>query len=189
MAPADWRLISMWEGEPVGVDPRRPLLGFVLVAVLCAVLMTISVGRGFGVDLVHPGKPIATPPVRTPVEPPADVVVVPASVTLPDGLSADPYAVVASGGPVPASASEESASESTATESTPDTTVDTEATTSSPRVERKAHRAATKAERKADKAAAKAERKADKAAAKAGRKADKAAAKAARDAAKAARKG
>ena len=127
MAPADWRLISMWEGEPVGVDPRRPLLGFVLVAVLCAVLMTISVGRGFGVDLVHPGKPIATPPVRTPVEPPADVVVVPASVTLPDGLSADPYAAaVASGGPVPASASEESASESTATESTPDTTVDEE---------------------------------------------------------------
>ena len=180
MAPADWRLISMWEGEPVGVDPRRPLLGFVLVAVLCAVLMTISVGRGFGVDLVHPGKPIATPPVRTPVEPPADVVVVPASVTLPDGLSADPYAVVASGGPVPASASasEESASESTATESTPDTTVDTEATTSSPKVERKADKAATKAERKADKAAAKAER-----------KADKAAAKAARDAAKAARKG
>ena len=179
MAPADWRLISMWEGEPVGVDPRRPLLGFVLVAVLCAVLMTISVGRGFGVDLVHPGKPIATPPVRTPVEPPADVVVVPASVTLPDGLSADPYAAaVASGGPVPASASEESASESTATESTPDTTVDTEATTSSPKVERKADKAATKAERKADKAAAKAER-----------KADKAAAKAARDAAKAARKG
>ena len=134
MAPADWRLISMWEGEPVGVDPRRPLLGFVLVAVLCAVLMTISVGRGFGVDLVHPGKPIATPPVRTPVEPPADVVVVPASVTLPDGLSADPYAIVASGGPVPASA-DESASDSTATESTPDatdTTVDTETTTSSP---------------------------------------------------------
>ena len=50
----------MWEGDPVGVDPKRPLVGFALVAVLCAVLMSVSVGKGYSFDLFQPGKPIAS---------------------------------------------------------------------------------------------------------------------------------
>ena len=50
----------MWEGDPVGVDPKRPLVGFALVAVLCAVLMTLSVGKGWSFDFLQPGKPIAS---------------------------------------------------------------------------------------------------------------------------------
>lgn len=50
----------MWEGDPVGVDPKRPLVGFALVAVLCAVLMSLSLGRGWSFDLFQPGKPITS---------------------------------------------------------------------------------------------------------------------------------
>jgi hypothetical protein len=95
MVPRDWRLVSMWEGDPVGVDQKRPLVGFVLVAVLCAVLMAVSVGRGFGFDdIVRPGRPIAAPVERTPVEPPTDVVVRDTPVEIPAELTAQPLAAV-----------------------------------------------------------------------------------------------
>ena len=83
----------MWEGEPVGVDQKRPLAGFALVAVLCAVLMTLSVSRGWSLDLIHPGRPIVTagqaekaPHDRRAAEPTADVT----TVSIPVELSAQP---------------------------------------------------------------------------------------------------
>src|SRR6478672_1554083 len=60
MTRPDWRLVNVWEGDPVGVDPKRPLVGFALVAMLCAVLMFLSVGRGWSFDFIQPGKPIAS---------------------------------------------------------------------------------------------------------------------------------
>src|SRR6478672_8031246 len=60
MTRPDWRLVNVWEGDPVGVDPKRPLVGFALVAMLCAVLMFLSVGRGYSFDFIQPGKPIAS---------------------------------------------------------------------------------------------------------------------------------
>ena len=99
MARRDWRLVSMWEGDPVGVDQKRPLVGFALVAVLCAVLMFVSVGRGFGLsDFVHPGRPIAAPVEHTPAERPAGPArqdgpaAIPAAI--PAELSAQPLAAV-----------------------------------------------------------------------------------------------
>lgn len=61
MTLPDRRLVCMWEAEPVGVDPRRPLVGFALVAVLCAVLMMVTVGRGWGTDVFGPARPLAAP--------------------------------------------------------------------------------------------------------------------------------
>jgi hypothetical protein len=156
----------MWEEEPVGVDPKRPLVGFALVAVLCAVLMTLSVGRGWGGELFHPGKPIANVAAgghldRVPS--PAPQQVEPVEVNIPAELSTQPLCV-AVGSPVVKKAVSEPAQ---------DATKDTKAT----------NRAADKAERRADKA----ERKADRAASKAAKAADKAAAKAERSAAKAER--
>src|SRR6478752_5762867 len=98
MARRHWRLVSMWEGDPVGVDQKRPLVGFVLVAALCAVLMFVSVGRGFGLsDFVRPGRPIAAPVERTPAEPPGSALKdVPAAIpaAIPAELSAQPLAAV-----------------------------------------------------------------------------------------------
>jgi hypothetical protein len=169
MVTADWRLVSMWEGEPVGVDPRRPIVGFVLVAVLCAVLMAMSVGRGFGVDLIRPGKPISSPPARAQAEPPAGAPAAQPTVSIPDELSSQPYAVVGSGG------TEETDAQQTEAQSEPTT-----------------DRAVTRAERKAAleriRDAVKAQREADREAAKAERDAAKADRGAAKDAAKAGRR-
>src|SRR5690349_15765882 len=95
MVRRDWRLASMWEGDPVGVDQKRPLVGFALVTALCAVLMSVSVERGFGLsDIVHPGKPIAAPREHTPLEPPAEPLRQVAPAAIPAELSAQPLAVV-----------------------------------------------------------------------------------------------
>ena len=100
MARRDWRLVSMWEGEPVGIDQKRPLAGFALVAVLCAVLMTLSVARGWGLDIFHPGRPIAAagqadaaPHVRRHPAPTTD----PAPVSIPTELSTQPLGVATGG--------------------------------------------------------------------------------------------
>ena len=115
MARRDWRLVSMWEGDPVGVDQKRPLVGFALVAVLCAVLMFVSVGRGFGLsDFVHPGRPISAPVEHTPSERPAGPARqdVPAAVpaAIPAELSAQPLAAV-----VAAASAEKAATEGSET--------------------------------------------------------------------------
>ena len=205
----------MWEEEPVGVDPKRPLVGFALVAVLCAVMMTLSVSRGWSVDLVHPGKPLVAPAAGPVVGPPSQAPVPsePRELSIPAELTTQPLGV-AHGGP---------ATKKSATHATPEAEVafeavtETQVVTSVPEVVRsgKDARSADKAQRKADrtadktaakaqrqsektamkalrtlqKAAAKAERKAEKAAARAQRDAEKAAAQAQREAEKAARKG
>ena len=178
MTPRDWRLVSMWEGDPVGVDQKRPLVGFALVAVLCAILMTLSVGQGWGVDIFRPGKPIAVPAEAVRLAPAQEQPTAErGAVSIPAELSAQPLGVAVS---EPLS---KRVARATA-QSEPDEQDDAQ----SPAPERQADSAAQRAERKADRAAAKAQRKADKAAAKALRKADKAAAKALRDAEKAAAK-
>lgn len=148
----------------MGVDPKRPLVGFALVAVLCAVLMTLSVGRGWGGELFHPGKPIANVaagghldrvPSPQPVEP-----VEPVEVSIPAELSTQPLGVAAGSSVVKKAVSQPIQDAAKATKDT------------------KGHRVADKAERKA----AKAERKAAKAAEKAAAKAERDAAKAERDA-------
>ena len=98
MARRDWRLVSMWEGDPVGVDQKRPLVGFALVAVLCAVLMFVSVGRGFGLsDFIRPGRPIAAPVERTPTAPPGGPMHQHVPAAIPAELSAPPLAAVVAG--------------------------------------------------------------------------------------------
>lgn len=151
----------------MGVDPKRPLVGFALVAVLCAVLMSLSVGRGWGGELFHPGRPIANVAAgghldRVPS--PAPQPVEPVEVDIPAELSTQPLGVAA-GSPVVKKA---------VSQPTQDATEATKAT--------KGHRVADKAERKAAKAADKAERKAVKAAEKAAAKAERNAAKAEWDA-------
>jgi hypothetical protein len=189
----------MWEGEPVGVDQKRPLVGFALVAVLCAVLMTISVGQGWGADIFRPGKPIAAPvEIRHRALAPAEAQAAEgAAVSIPAELSAQPLGVTVSEPRVKRVARAAARSEAQAQPEEQD-----EAEAQAPAPERqavkaqheadkaaaKAAREAAKAERQAAKTAAKAERDAAKAAAKAERDAAKAAAKAERDAAKAAAK-
>jgi hypothetical protein len=187
----------MWEEEPVGVDPKRPLVGFALVAVLCAVLMTLSVGRGWGVDLFHPGKPIATSAAgghvdRVPSPSPQRVPA--AEAKIPAELSTQPLGV-AVGAPTAKQASQptgDTGSESVRETPSPDATRASKdvraADKAAAKALRQADKAAAKALRQADKAALKALRQADKAAAKALRQADKAAAKALRQADKAAEK-
>jgi hypothetical protein len=86
----------MWEGDPVGVDQKRPLVGFALVSVLCAVLMALSVGRGWSLDLFHPGKPIAAPDSRVEVDPePPARPDGPRVVTIPAELEPQPLAAAA----------------------------------------------------------------------------------------------
>ena len=172
----------MWEGEPVGVDQKRPLVGFALVAVLCAVLMTVSVGRGWGMDIFRPGKPIAAPAEvrhRAPVHAAEARSVARQTVTIPAELSAQPL-----GAAVPEPISKRVA------RATAQSQPDGQAATQSQAPERQADRATQRAERmatrEADKAAAKAEREAEQAAAAAARDAERAAAEAAREAEKAA---
>ena len=168
----------MWEEEPVGVDPKRPLVGFALVAVLCAVLMTLSsVGRGWGGELFHPGKPIAAPSAGSHLDrvpSPAPQRVQHAEANIPAELSTQPLGVA-----VGAPAAKKAVSR-------PTVETETVAETTAPDSTRAADKATAKAQRQADKAAAKALRQADKAAAKAQRQADKAAAQAQREADKAA---
>jgi hypothetical protein len=179
----------MWEGEPVGVDQKRPLVGFALVAVLCAVLMTVSVGQGWGVDIFRPGKPIAAPAEirhRAPAHAGDARPVEHEKVTIPAELSAQPLGAAV---PEPISKRVARATAQSQPEVTRSEDTQPEAT-QAPAPERRADRAAQRAERTAEKALTKLQRKADKAAAKAERKAareaEKAAAAAARDAAKAA---
>jgi hypothetical protein len=182
----------MWEGEPVGVDQKRPLVGFALVAVLCAVLMTLSVGQGWGMDLFRPGKPIAAPAElrhRAPVHADKTQPIPHETVTIPAELSAQPLGV-ATPQPVSTRVARATAAQSPAPAPQADRAAqraERKAEKALAKLQRKADKAATKAERKAAKTAAKAERDAEKAAAKAARDAEKAAAAAARDAAKLAR--
>src|SRR5687768_9920832 len=92
----------MWEGEPVGVDPKRPLVGFALTAVLCAVLMALSVGgRGWSTGVFEPGRPIAgevTGDVLERAAVPAAVAAGP--VSIPVELSTQPLGTAAAG-PLP----------------------------------------------------------------------------------------
>lgn len=196
----------------MGVDPKRPLVGFALVAVLCAVLMSVSVNRGWSLDFVQPGKPIASSAGghadRVPA--PAPAAAEPVEVGFPVELTAQPFAApslartkraVATSASVPAadaSATNETAADVTVAADTSGRRADRaedrtarKAEKSAARAERKLARHEAKAERKADREAARSQRKAEKAAAKAERKAEHAAAKAVRaaekDAAKAAR--
>jgi hypothetical protein len=188
MARRDWRLVCMWEGDPVGVDQKRPLVGFALVAVLCAVLMSLSVGRGFGLDdLVQPGKPIAAPVEHRPAAPAVEVVVEEAPVSIPAELSTQPLAaIVAAGGPAPAEEQTADATEQTtetAGSSGEQTTVvessDTkDATKTDDRPAREAEREAARAVRQAEREAARAVRQAEREAARAARQAEREAAEA-----------
>lgn len=164
----------------MGVDQKRPLVGFAFVAVLCAVLMTVSVGRGWS-DVFQPGKPIAAAapggrvdhaPARTP-QPGASEEA--AEISIPVELSAQPLGVAVGS---PAVRTSSGADSSTAG---PPTTL-----TTTPRADRKVARQVERADRKAVGQAGKAERKAARQADKAERKAARAAEKVARKAAKAA---
>ena len=166
----------MWEGDPVGVDQKRPLVGFAVVAVLCAVLMGVSIGRGSAItELFGPGRPIAAPAEHTLGEPRGDATVPrPTPVAVPAELSAQPLGV-AVGSPVVKRSGAGSPSDSQATGS--ETAVPDPSTAG--RTEQNAERSAERAARLADLAAASAARLAEKAAAKAERTADKAAHRAA----------
>ncbi len=202
MTRPDWRLVTVWEGDPVGVDPKRPLVGFALVAVLCAVLMTLSVGKGWSFDFLQPGKPIASSVgghvERAPAPSPdaAEPVAVGFPVqlsTLPLGTA--PAAAAETKAPArPAGASRSTAPAKAATDVKDDVKVEQTADRTSEKADRKAERAAARAERKLTKLEAKAQRKAERLAAKtqrqllkAERRVEKAAAKAQRQAEKAAR--
>lgn len=185
----------------MGVDQKRPLVGFAFVAVLCAVLMTVSVGRGWS-DVFQPGKPIAAAapggrvdhaPARTP-QPGASEET--AEISIPVELSAQPLGV-AVGSPASRTASGTSGADSS-TAGSPTTL------TTTPRADRKVARQVERADRKAARQAGKADRKAarqtgstlrksarqaDKADRKAAQAAEKAARKAAKAAEKAARRG
>jgi hypothetical protein len=166
----------MWEGDPVGVDQKRPLVGFAVVAVLCAVLMGVSIGRGSAItELFGPGRPIAAPAEHTLGEPRGDATVPrPTPVAVPAELSAQPLGV-AVGSPVVKRSGAGSPSDSQTTGSEP--AVPDPSTAG--RTEQNVERAAARAARLADLAAASAARLAEKAAAKAERTADKAAHRAA----------
>jgi hypothetical protein len=201
----------MWEEEPVGVDPKRPLVGFALVAVLCAVLMTLSVGRGWSMDLVHPGKPLVAPAAGPVGGPPSQAPVPsePMELSIPDELTTQPLGV-AHGGPVTKKASAHATPEGeVAVTAVPEATRSGKDARSAEKAQRRtdqksdrkssdriaakaqrqAEKTATKALRTLQKAAEKAERHAEKAAEKAERQAEKAVTQALRDAEKAARKG
>ena len=181
----------MWEGDPVGVDQKRPLVGFALVAVLCAVLMALSVGRGWSVDLFHPGKPIAAPESlgRVDREQPAHadephVVVIPAE------LAPQPFAAVAphaggKGASVSRSEDRDRDGSETAAEETEGLAGD-DSTTQTQTVPQAETETGSKAARQAEKAAARLERLAEQAAEQAAEKAAEKAARLAEAAAQAA---
>jgi hypothetical protein len=172
----------MWEGDPVGVDQKRPLVGFALVSVLCAVLMGLSIGKSSGIDIFKPARPIAAPAEHRAHEPArtSEREQQPRVVSLPAELSPQP--VGSASGSLVVQRDDESSTTSLEVEET------REVEESSEKGAGKAvEKAAAKAEKAADRAAAKAERDAAKAARKAEHEATKAAAKAEREAAKAAR--
>ena len=186
----------MWEGDPVGVDQKRPLVGFAVVAVLCAVLMGVSIGRGSAItERFGPGRPIAAPAEHTLGGPRGDAPVPrPTPVAVPAELSAQPLGV-AVGSPVVKRQGAGSSSESQTTGSeaaVPDPSAagrtERNAERAAARAARLAGLAAVRADRLAAKAAAKAERTADKAAHQAAEKAQRRAEKAQEAAAKAERK-
>jgi hypothetical protein len=198
----------MWEGDPVGVDPKRPLVGFALVAVLCAVLMTLSVGKGWSFDFLQPGRPIASSVgghvERAPV--PSPDAAEPVEVGIPVQLSTAPLGsasaapaktraaarpATSSAGVIQDDSSGRHASSIVRTEQTPEVPADARAERQAEKAARHAEKAAEKAARDAEKAARDAEKAAGKAAHDAEkllRDAEKHAAKAARDAEKAAGK-
>ena len=204
----------MWEGEPVRVDPKRPLVGFALVAVLCVVLMGLSVGRGYSADLFHQGRPIspsatadrhvdrapaparAAAPDAGPVAPPAQSargVLAPEAIGVESGSGSVTSVVSRSSVVAEAEDDHESADEDADETTVEDDAADEAAQDDTSahhadKAQHKADKSAAKADRKSHHAAAKAERKADRAADKADRAADKAADKADRAAAKAERK-
>ena len=172
----------MWEGEPVGVDQKRPLVGFAFVAVLCAILMTVSVGRGWA-DIFQPGKPIAAAALGGPADGEPATVTQPsaladdAEISIPVELSAQPLGVSV-GAPVSTETVATSGSRSTAgsgstsrsrtTESLAslriaarETAADRTAARQGKVADRKAARQAEKVDRKAHRQAEKADRQAD----------------------------
>lgn len=168
----------------MGVDPKRPLVGFALAAVLCAVLMALSVGRGSAsLDVLHPGRPIAAPAERTPVEPPAEAPAVAAAVSIPAELSPQPIGVAVTSVRAKRTTSATAAvgSETDDVQKAPEKATEKATAKAARKADRAAERVARKARREADRA--------EKAAEKAVEKAARAADKLARAAVKAARKG
>lgn len=162
MPRARRRLVGMWDGDPVGVDLKRPMLAFVGVSVLCAVLMLVSAGSGSAVlGLFHASKPISSGPAPT-------------TRTVPEAASAASSQVVTVPAELTAHPVGQSVSDTTSTRATP--RADSQAA-QRPQTGTKADR---KADRRADKAVDKVDRKADKAADKSRKKTDGAAAQAAR---------
>ena len=184
----------MWEGDPVRVDPKRPLLGFALVAVLCAVLMSLSVSRGWGFDLFKPGKPIASSMgghgerVPAPAPDAAELV----EVGFPVELSTQPLAaqppvpakkaVAKSSRPAKPSTAAPTADQQGVVESTTPDTSGRSADRAAARAARQAERSAARAERKLARLEAKTQRQADRLAAQLQRQVEKSAAQARRHA-------
>lgn len=185
----------------MSAEHKRPLYAFGFVALLCVVMLGITIARGNAIDVFHEAVPIASndsPAVGGSVPDERSRGTVEAkpaeTVSLPNELSVDLTSAV-SGTVVAAATSmgqESSQDSSQGDASTHDggnqsTAHQTRSEKAAARAERKAERAAAKVER----TAAKAERQAEKAAAKAARhaeKADRTAAQAQRKAARAAAK-
>jgi len=142
----------MWDGDPVGVDLKRPMWAFAIVSVLCAALMVASAGSGSALlGIFHASKPIAS---ASPLSEPELRDAAPAAstaVVLPPELTAHPV-----GQRPPGTAQADRTAVSGHQADRPATkTKATKQTT------KKAGKSAGKANRKADHQAAKATRKAD----------------------------
>ena len=165
------------------VDQKKPLAGFALVAVLCAVLMGVSTGKGYSLgDVFHVGRPITAPAAAAAEVPRSAVRQEPMKVVIPAELSTPPLG--STGTPAMQQESDDievlsaggTATEKGRTSAAPEsagTATDREAA----REQRKADRAAAREQRKTERAAARDERKAERAAAREQRKADRAAAR------------
>ncbi|WP_210648791.1 hypothetical protein [Nocardioides sp. SYSU D00065] len=126
----------------------RPLVGFALAAVLCAVLMAVSMSGGWRHDLFRPAPPIAAPVTDPPASPPSEeavsgVVRIPAELSPPS---------LGAGTPATGSAATESSTAQPAPVPAAAEDRDAAATTRKPKWN------ATKAARKADRDTAKARR-------------------------------
>ena len=181
----------MWEGDPVRVDQKKPLVGFALVAALCAVLMGVSMGKGYGLgDVFHVGRPITGPAAAAAEAPRPAVQQAPMKVIIPAELSTP---TLGSGGSAETSAPHQEA-DGTEVLSAAMTGSDQDRTSAAPesagattdrdgaREQRKADREAAREQRKTERAAVREERKAERAAAREERKAERAAARDARKA-------